>query len=312
MIPERILVTGSNGFVGRHLLPILLNRFPGASIQQAQFDITDRSAVFSVIRQSPPDACLHLAAISAVPVARQAPDLAWQVNLHGTLNLAEALRAEAPHCWLIFASSADAYGSSFRSGTALTEDAPLAPLNTYGATKAAADLALGAMAAEGLRVIRVRAFNHIGPGQSEDFVVAAFAHQIARIALGRQPPVLQVGDLSPMRDFMDVRDVCAGYAACIDAAERLVPGEVLNFASGTPRRIADVLKDLMQAAGVHADIQTDPTRLRPSDIPIVCGSAAKAWDLLGWQPVVQWAETIAAVTGYWRDRVAAESSHPDL
>ena len=207
---------------------------------------------------------------------------------------------------LVFASSADAYGGSFRSGMALTEDAPLAPLNIYGATKAAADLALGAMAAEGFRVVRVRAFNHIGPGQSDDFVVAAFARQLARIAQGRQPPVMQVGDLSPMRDFMDVRDVCAGYAACVEAGERLAPGEVLNLASGVPRRVADVLEDLMQAAGVHPDIQTDSARLRPSDIPVVCGSAAKARDLLGWRPVAPWTETIASVTRYWHDRIASE------
>ncbi len=306
MTPSRVLVTGSNGFVGRHLLPILANRFPGATLQSAQFDVTDRAAVFSTIRQSPPDICLHLAAISAVPAARQDPDRAWQVNLHGTLHLADALRAEAPDCLLVFASSADAYGMSFRSGMALTEGAPLAPLNIYGATKAAADLALGAMAAEGLRVVRVRAFNHIGPGQSEDFVVAAFARQLARIALGRQPLVMQVGDLSPMRDFMDVRDVCAGYAACIEVAERLAPGEALNLASGVPRRVADVLEDLMQAAGVHPEIQTDPTRLRPSDIPVVCGSAAKARDLLGWRPMIPWTETIASVTRYWKDRVASE------
>ena len=103
---------------------------------------------------------------------------------------------------------------------------------------------------------------------------------------------------------MDVRDVCAGYAACIEAGERLDRGEVINLASGVPRRVADVLEDLMQAAGVHPDIQTDPTRLRPSDIPIVCGSAAKARDLLGWRPVVPWTETIASVTRYWHDRVA--------
>ena len=306
MTPRRILVTGSHGFVGQHLLPILANRFPEASLESAEFDITDRAAIFNAIRRSPPDICLHLAAISAVPAARQAPDRAWQVNLHGTLHLADALRAEAPDCVLVFASSADAYGGSFRSGMALTEDAPLAPLNIYGATKAAADLALGAMAAEGFRVVRVRAFNHIGPGQSDDFVVAAFARQLARIAQGRQPPVMQVGDISPMRDFMDVRDVCAGYAACVEAGERLAPGEVLNLASGVPRRVADVLEDLMQAAGVHPDIQTDSARLRPSDIPVVCGSAAKARDLLGWRPVAPWTETIASVTRYWHDRIASE------
>ena len=303
MAPRRILVTGAKGFVGRHLVPILASRFPDAVITSANFDITERDAVRAAIRHSPPDACVHLAAVAAISVARQNPDRAWSVNLHGTLSLGEALHAEAPDCLLVFASSADAYGASFRSGQPLTEDAPLAPLNIYGATKAAADLALGAMAADGLHVVRVRPFNHTGAGQSEDFVTAAFARQIARIAAGQQPPIMHVGDLSPVRDFMDVRDVCSAYAACIEAGESIPQGAIVNLASGTPRRIGDVLEDLMRAAGVAADIQTDAGRLRATDIPVACGNAGKALSLLGWAPTIPWMETVAAVTRDWHDRV---------
>jgi len=305
MKPRRILVTGAAGFVGRHLMPAIAARFPDAVVTEAAFDITDRDAVAEAVRAGRPEACIHLAAIAAIPAARQDPGRAWAVNLHGTLSLAETLLAEVPDCLLVFASSADAYGASFRSGQKLTEDAPLAPVNVYGATKAATDLALGAMAATGLRVVRVRPFNHTGAGQSDDFVTAAFARQLALIATGKQPPVLHVGDLSPLRDFLDVRDVCAGYVACIGAAEALPQGAILNLASGIPRRIADVLEDLMQAAGVRAEIRADPARMRPTDIPIACGDAARARALLGWTPTIPWTDTVAAVARDWRDRIGA-------
>ena len=307
--PGRILVTGADGFVGRHLMPVLAAAFPGAILDAAAFDVTDDAAVDAAIAAAPPDALVHLAAIAAIPAARRDPGRAWQVNLGGTLNLARAVLAHAPGCTMVFSSSADIYGASFRGGRPLAEDALPAPLNAYAATKAAADLALGAMAAaDGLRVVRVRAFNHTGPGQSEDFVVPAFARQVARIAAGLQPPVLQVGDLSPLRDFLDVRDVCAAYAACIGAD--LPPGTVLNIAGGQPRRVGDVLQDLLDAAGVQAAPQTDAARLRPSDIPLAVGDAGLARRLLGWAPAIPWAQTLADVLADWRTRVQAGARPP--
>ena len=300
-----ILVTGAPGFVGRTLMPVLQQAFPQAEIRDAAVDITDAAAVTAMIAAARPDALVHLAAIAAPGDARDDPAKAWQVNLHGSLNVGRAIMAEAPDCTMLFVSSADAYGASFRGGTPLDETAPLAPLNTYGATKAAADLALGAMAADGLRVIRARPFNHTGAGQSDAFVVPAFASQVARIAAGLQDPVMEVGALHPLRDFLDVRDVCAAYAAILGRADTLAPGTILNIASGHARRIGDILQALLDAAGVTAEIRTQPARLRATDIAAACGDAALAHRLLDWQPTISWQRTIADVLADWTERYRA-------
>ncbi|GAC1341600.1 MAG: GDP-mannose 4,6-dehydratase [Acetobacteraceae bacterium] len=303
MTLRRILVTGAAGFVGRHLLPALRAAFPEAELLEAGFDVTDRAAVSAEVASARPEAVVHLAAVAAPSEARQDPDLAWRVNLGGTLNVARAVLAEAPGCTLLFASSADAYGASFRQGVAVDERAALAPQNTYGATKAAADLALGAMAAEGLRCIRMRPFNHTGVGQSDAFVVPAFARQVARIAAGLQERVLHVGALEPMRDFLDVRDVCAAYVAALIRRDALAPGAIVNVASGEARRIGDVLAALLELAEVSAEIRTDTARLRPSDIAVAVGDAGLARRELGWAPVIPWSQTLAEVLADWRVRV---------
>ena len=303
---NRILITGASGFVGRHLMTALGAAFPGAALLTPRFDVRDPAATEQTVRAAAPDACVHLAAVAAVPQAQREPDLAWDVNLRGTLNLARALLAHAPGCTLLYPSSGEAYGASFKSGVALTEDAAQQPMNTYGATKAAADMALGALASsEALRVVRARPFNHTGPGQSADFAIPAFARQVMLVALGRQPPVLRVGALDALRDFLDVRDVCDAYVRCLQHAASLPPGVVLNIASGTPRRIGDVLDALIRVAGVNVKVELDPARLRPSEIPSATGDASRARDLLGWAPRIPWEQTLTDVLADWRNRAAA-------
>ena len=283
----------------------LAGAFPAAVLHASAADVTDAEAVVAEISAIVPDACVHLAAVSAVPETTRAPDRAWQVNLHGTLNLARAILAHAPACLLLFVSSGDAYGDAFRAGVPVDERMALAPLNTYGATKAAADLALGAMVGEGLRCLRMRPFNHTGPGQSDAFVVASFARQVALIAAGRQPPVVRVGALDGQRDFLDVRDVCAAYAAGLRLGATLASGTIFNIASGTPRRIGDVLQALFDVAGITAEIHTERGRLRPTDIPVASGDASRARALLGWQPIIAWEQTISDVLRDWSARIAA-------
>jgi GDP-4-dehydro-6-deoxy-D-mannose reductase len=303
--PRRILITGATGFVGRHLAASLAAAYPDAALYTPPIDVRDADEVATAMRQASPDVCIHLAAVSTVRTAEQNEDQAWDVNLHGTLRIARAILRHAPECQMLFASSADAYGHSFRSGTPVAEGVPLAPINVYGATKAAADLALGSLAERGLRCVRLRPFNHTGPGQSDQFVVAAFARQVARIAAGLQPPLLQVGNINTWRDFLDVRDVCAAYLACIDSRDTLPPGVILNLASGRAQKIGDILSELRALAGIALEVRVDPARVRESDVPSACGDATLAQKLLGWTPVILWTRTLQDVLDDWRGRVQA-------
>lgn len=303
---RRILITGAHGFVGQHLMTALRSAGPDVQAEAPRFDITDEAAVRAVMRDLKPDVCFHLAAVSSIGAARAEPDIAWNTNLHGTLLTARALRDVRPDAAFVFASSAEAYGDSFRLGMPLDERAALAPANTYSATKAAADLALGALAHDGLRVVRLRPFNHTGPGQTAAFVVPAFARQIARITAGLQEPVLSVGNLAAERDFLDVRDICAAYVTCAQRSAELPAGTILNLCSGKTRSIRSMLEDLIRISGVDVTVRTDPEKLRPVDIPRAAGSAERAAELLGWQPVIPWEQTLRDILADWHERVTQE------
>lgn len=306
--PRRILLTGAGGFVGGHLRVALAAAYPAATLLTDPVDVCDAAAVAAAVAAGAPDVCVHLAAVATVAAARDDEDRAWAVNLHGTLHVARALLRHAPDCQMLFVSSADAYGGASASGAAIDEGAPLAPKNLYAATKAAADLALGAVAGQGLAVVRLRPFNHTGPGQSADLVIAAFARQIARIAAGLQPPRLEVGNLDTWRDFLDVRDVCAAYLACIDRRADLPAGTILNIGSGQPRRIGDVLAELVALAGITAEVRTEPARTRANDVAHTVADCARAHALLGWAPAVPWSQTLRDVLDDWHRRIGSEAA----
>jgi GDP-4-dehydro-6-deoxy-D-mannose reductase len=304
-----ILVTGGGGFVGGFLLPALRAAYPARPITgtgqagepgQITLDITDRDAVFRLIARQKPEIVFHLAGIAAIGAARDNPARAWDVNLHGALNIADAILAGAPDCRMIFVSSAECYGASFKAGTPLDESALLAPQNLYAATKAAADLALGARAAEGLRLLRLRPFNHTGPGQAEDFVVPAFAAQIARIEARLMPPEILVGALEPERDFLDVRDVCAAYVACV--AAKLPDNHILNIASGRPVRIGTILEMLLARATCPITVRVDSSRLRPIEIMRAVGDSTRARQDLNWTPKIPIETTLETVLAYARQK----------
>jgi len=301
-----VLLTGASGFVGGHLRRALAAAYPRAALITEPADLRDERAVDALVARTRPDVCAHLAAVATLAAARDDEARCWDVNLHGSLRLARAIERHAPDCLLLFVSSAAVYGDAAVAGRPIGEDAPLAPQTLYAATKAAADLALGAMAAHGLRLARPRPFNHTGPGQSAELAIPAFARQIARIEAGRQAPRLEVGNLDVWRDFLDVRDVCAAYIACIDRRDALPPGAVLNIGSGVARRVGDVLDELLALAGVAAEIRAEPARVRAGDVARQVADPARSRALLDWRPGVPWARTLADVLADWRGRVGAE------
>ncbi|MBW0003932.1 MAG: GDP-mannose 4,6-dehydratase, partial [Hyphomicrobiales bacterium] len=315
-ISRRILLTGAGGFVGAWVLRRLesgqtpdLEIFAGAhgnavrsrGANAVRLEITDRSQVDEVVRSVMPSAVIHLAAVSAVREANEAPRRAWQVNLDGTMNLAESLLTHVPQARFLFASTSEVYGgTAHRRGGSLDETAPLDPLNAYAASKAAADLMVGQMARDGLNAIRVRPFNHTGPGQTERFVIPAFAAQIARIEAGAQEPVMRVGNLDGRRDFLDVRDVADAYLKLALSPLNVQPGLVLNLASGTGRRIGDVLDELISLSRVKIRVETDPSRLRTNETPFAAPDTTRIRNILAWKPQISWSQTLADMLDSWR------------
>ncbi|MDE8348962.1 MAG: GDP-mannose 4,6-dehydratase [Acidocella sp.] len=301
---RRILITGAEGFVGQHLshsLSMAGQEYIGTTL--ATLDITDAAAVDRLVSKLQPDACIHLAGVAAVDDAKQAPAHAWAVNLQGALNVGNAILAHAPECRMIFISSSECYGTSFKPGVMLDETALLAPLNLYAATKAAAEMALGALTSDGLRLLRLRPFNHFGPGQREAFVVPAFAGQIARIEAGLAPPEIAVGALDPSRDFLDVRDVCAAYVLALQKFDTLPNNSVFNISSGQAVQIGEVLNMLLEMTRFKISIVTDPARLRGVEIARAVGDAGLARRVLGWQPHYKLQDTLADVLAAARQAV---------
>jgi GDP-4-dehydro-6-deoxy-D-mannose reductase len=258
-----------------------------------------------------PDALVHLAAQSFVPSSFTDPDLTWRINVDGTRTLAAAVMRLTPEALVLFASSAEAYGLTFQRGVPLDEDAAFAPANPYAASKAAGDIALGEMGLRGLKVLRLRLFNHTGAGQSDTFVVSAFAHQIARIEAGLQEPVVRVGALERWRDFLDVRDVCTAYTAALRHGSGIAPATAINVASSSPKKIGDILQAMVDRSAAAIEIKEDAARLRPTDVISTAGNSGRARRLLGWSPMISWDDTITWVLDDWRARVKAELSAKD-
>lgn len=319
--PNHLLVTGAAGFVGPYLLREALERWPddarvtagvlktgvgsqtlSTRVDERQLDVTDRLVVNQLIASIRPTHVVHLAGISHVPTASNDPTALWNLNIMGTLNMLEAVRKHAPDAIFLFVSSSEVYGRAFQSNKPLDETASLRPRNAYAASKAAAELMVSQYAEYGLRVINARPFNHIGPGQTENFVASAFASQIARIELGQQQPELQVGNLDAIRDFLDVRDVVCGYFELLDNFGTFPNGASFNIASGVGHSIRELLDALVARSSHHFEIAIDQNRLRPSDTPFAIGDASRIRSLTGWTPKYDWVATLEQVLDYWRFR----------
>ena len=314
----RVLITGAGGFVATYAARALVARAAGVAIVGASLrggpkpgfadtialDVADAGAIGTALEANRPTHVLHLAGVAASQQVGADPEAAWRINTLGTLALGRAILRVSPQTILLNVGSGAAYGDSANTVAMLDESAALTPGDEYGATKAAADLGLGAMARRGLKVVRMRPFNHTGPAQSTDYVAPSFAAQIAAIEAGTHAPILRVGNLDAERDFCDVRDVADAYAlAALAAAEgRIAWGRAFNLCSGRALTMQALLEMLLAMTSAQIEVTQDPARMRASDIPRMIGDPARADAELGWRATIPIERTLRDVFESWRAR----------
>ena len=289
-------MTGGAGFAGRHLL----ERLEGAvAPSREEVELLDPDATRAALREAAPGVVFHLAALASVGRSWDAPAETLTANLTMTANLLEAIRLEAPEATLVLVSSGEIYGPP--EYLPVNESAPLRPQNPYAVSKAACDLLGGQYAdAYGARVVRLRPFNHAGPGQSDDFVIGALTRQVAEAeAAGAAECVLLTGNVDSARDFTDVRDVVRAYIA----AAALEPG-AWNVASGRSTSVREVIGLVRAAASIPVRYEIDPAKLRPADVPEVRGTAERLRAATGWGPEIPLEQTVVDALDDWRRRLS--------
>jgi GDP-4-dehydro-6-deoxy-D-mannose reductase len=288
-------VTGGAGFAGRHLRALLPE---AVSPSRSELDLLDAGAVRSAVRDASPAVVFHLAALASVRRSWDAPAETLTANVAMTANLLEAVRLEAPEATVVVIGSGEVYGPP--ESLPVDEDAPLRPQNPYAVSKAACDLLAGQYAdAFGMRVVRMRPFNHAGPGQSEDYVVATLTRQVAEAeAAGRDEVLLRTGNPDSARDFTDVRDVARAYVS----AESLERG-AFNVASGRAVTVRDLIELVRSASRLPVRHEIDPARMRAHDVPEVRGSAERLREATGWRPEIPLERTVADALEDWRERL---------
>ncbi len=317
----KALITGITGFAGSHLAELLLGEnieVFGAARQRSpmenitpqvkknvafiECELRDSVPVKNMLKQVEPDLIFHLAAQSFVPTSWVSPADTITNNIISQLNLFEAMRdLGLKETRIQLACSSEEYGMVHEDEVPIRETNPLRPLSPYAVSKIAQDM-MGYQYHEsyGIKAIRTRAFNHTGPRRGEIFVTSAFAKQIAMIEKGRQEPVMKVGNLEARRDFTDVRDTVRAYLEIIQKGE---PGDVYNICTGTSISMQELLDGLLALSDVDIKVETDPDRLRPSDVMILEGDCSKLKAATGWQPRIPFDRTLKDTLDYWRERV---------
>jgi len=286
----RVLVTGADGFVGRHLCAhfrkhgdqVIEALGPSATVgtNRLRVDVTDSNSVLAAFRSAQPEAVVNLAGFSSVAKSNTDPLQVWMVNALGSVNVLTSARELDQKVRVLLVGSGEMYGV-LPAGSPATEDMPLLPVGPYGSSKAAAELAgMQFWRAHGLDVVMARAFNHLGRGQQSTYVVPSLARQIQSIRRGASEPTIQVGNLQAVRDFLAVEDTVAAYRVLLTQGRS---GAAYNVCSGNGRTIRSLLDEMLKIAGVEASVEVDPDRLRPNDIPWLVGSPSRINEL-GWAP----------------------------
>lgn len=306
-----IIITGGNGFVGRHLISELqqhnsfsrINVFDRnvqglpEGVEGHSVDLLDIATMEDLITQAQPVWVIHLAAIANVGFSIEHPELTRTVNVFGTKALLDTVLRVSPRTRFLVVSSADIYG---HVGDDPIAEMPLAeahPVNPYAESKLEMERMIEREYAGSC--IRVRPFPHIGPGQQKGFVTADFASQIAAIEKGLKDPIVTVGNLTARRDFTDVRDVVRAYQYLL---EKGTLGDVYHVATGVAHSIQSVLDGLLAMTDVQITVEQDPSRMRPSDTPVLVGDAAKVRTTTGWSPRIPFQQSLQDILDDWRSR----------
>ena len=313
----RILVTGANGFIGRHLMTHLAAVQPAderfgtvfaadkasasAGYRAITVDLRDAADVTSLLRDVQPDVVYHLAAQSSPSLSHRQPWATLQGNLQMQFNLLQGCVELGIQPRTVVVSSASIHCGIQPEHLPITEESPLYPSDAYSVSKVAQDMmALQYFLSHRLPIVRARPFSTIGSGQSLSFVVPDFAVQIAQIEQGQLPPQIRVGNLDVARDFVDVRDM---VRALVSLAGSGAAGNAYIVATGATVTVQQILSTLLSLSDHTIDVVVDPARLRPVDRPVLYGDAGKLHQATGWQPQIDIMNTLAEVLDEWRQRV---------
>ena len=302
----KALITGASGFVGGHLAKYLFSSGDEVLALDPSVDISDESALsqaMTAFASEHVDVIYHLAALAHVGDSFGSSVKVFGVNVIGTLNLLESSRKLFPEAKIIVVSSSEVYGRVDPRYLPVDEDAPLAPLSPYAASKAAAEhVALQAFRAYGQRVIIARPFNHIGPGQSDSYVVSAIARRVVMAKMNGSRSIV-AGNLQSKRDFTDVRDVVDAYRKM---AEFGVPGVVYNVCSGKAETIADLAEKIITLAGADVKFVSDPGLSRDVEVTNIAGDSTRCRSELNWSPQIPIETSLKDVLAWWSARLTAD------
>ncbi len=316
---KKVLITGASGFVGYHLIKYLIDKgnekIYGTYLEDSskerlnefknkltleKIDLSKKSDVYSLIEKIKPDKIYHLAAFTVPSLSFDSPLEVITNNVSSQLNILESLRKQKLFkTRVLIISSADVYGKVKKEDIPIDEQTPLNPVNPYAVSKIAQDfLGLQYFLAYGIEIVRVRPFNHIGPGQGPNFVVAAFSKKIAEIEKGKRENVLTVGNLEAKRDFTDVGDMVRAYDLILEKGKI---GDVYNIGSGKAYKIKDILDKLLSFSKKEIKVEIDKTLFRPIDEPELRCDYQKIKKLTNWEPLIPINKTLGETLDYWRN-----------
>lgn len=312
----RTLITGVNGFVGRHLTTYLQRERPQqclfgttlgsglpTGICGCELDLSDQSRTLDFIREVKPDVIYHLAAQAFVPRSFENPWETLQNNIRAQLNILEACSSLEIRPRMVIISSGEIYGAVAPAELPITEDAALRPNSPYSVSKATQDLlAYQYFFSHGLPILRARPFNHFGPGQSVRFMAPDFAWQVAHMERGAEP-ILHVGNLETRRDFTDVRDIVRAYVCLAESGEA---GAAYNIASGISRSAGDVVRTLKELTPIRFRVEVQRERLRLSDSPDIVGDASRLRAATGWRPQIPFRQTLSDILEDFRKELTVD------